>query len=386
MKFVRLSIVWSLFSLVSLCPLLGKGRSTFEVLPDGTVIADGLTFSSMSEYTRSDYFKVAGKRCGTSRRIPSSARTLGDASDCSTLQTVIKDEYQRTQNLTIPVVVHVIHMVDGTGNVTDDTILDQIRVLNEDYGAIAGSLGEKGFNTRVQFALAGVTRTANDTWHEDIDELEYKTKLGWDQKRYLNIYLNTAGGYLGYSYFPQDDAGDAYDGVVINYGYFGGRDYGEDPAYNQGRTTVHEVGHYLGLYHTFEGYECLEGYQAGDLIADTNPESDEHYGCDQTYSCTLPDNIHNYLNYTDDSCMEEFTREQSNRMICSIVNYRPLLGIASPLDLNLDGAVNGLDAAALSDLLCSSTLSLPCGIFCGDVNGDRKTDVLDLMFLRKAMQ
>jgi hypothetical protein len=251
-------------------------------------------------------------------------RPLKKAGDCTMSRTIIQDEYWPTQTYTIPVVFHIIHKRDGTGNISDQRIRNQVSVLNQDYGAISGSAGERGYNTKIQFKLAGITRTANDNWFNDQDEVGFKRTLGWDQNRYLNVYVNSASGYLGYAYLPQEDAGDVYDGVVLLYEAIGGRNNGFD-TYDQGRTLVHEVGHYLGLLHTFEGYGCFEGYTSGDLVADTHSENDEHYDCRQTSTCGTPDDIHNYMNYTTDSCMYEFTPEQANRLVCSLVNYRPQL-------------------------------------------------------------
>jgi hypothetical protein len=252
------------------------------------------------------------------------SRPLKSAGDCTMSRTIIQDEYWPAKTYTIPVVFHIIYKSDGTGNISDKRIRDQVSVLNQDYGAAAGSAGQQGYNTKIQFKLAGITRTANDNWFNDRDEVGFKRALGWDQKRYLNVYLNSASGYLGYAYLPQEDAGDVYDGVVLLYEAIGGRNNGFD-TYDQGRTLVHEVGHYLGLLHTFEGYGCFDGYNSGDLIADTHSENDEHYDCRQTSTCGTPDDIHNYMNYTTDSCMHEFTPEQANRMVCSLVNYRPQL-------------------------------------------------------------
>ena len=290
----------------------------------------------------SDYFKTMGKRCLIKRRPAHHrkvSRPLADSGDCTLSRTAIKNEYWPMQTYIIPIVFHIIHKTDGTGNIPDQRIHRQVQVLNQDFAAVMGSPGEKGYNTKIQFELVRITRTANDRWHNDQDEVQYKLTLGWDQQRYLNVYVNTASGYLGYAYLPQEDSGDVYDGVVMNYEAVGGRDSGNAP-FDQGRTLVHETGHYLGLLHTFEGYGCYEGYEAGDLIADTHSEDTEHYGCTRTYTCGTPDDIHNYMNYTDDSCMHEFTPEQANRLVCSLVNYRPLLySIYSPtgeavIDLN----------------------------------------------------
>jgi hypothetical protein len=304
-----------------------SNKDKFEIKANGTVIAGNREFNNLWEYMNSDYFKTMGKRCLVKRR-PSHhqkvSRTLADSGDCTLSRTVIKSEYWPVHTYIISIVFHIIHKTDGTGNISDQRIHQQVQVLNQDFAAVIGSLGEKGYDTKIQFELVQITRTANDQWHYDQNEVQYKHALGWDQQRYLNVYVNSASGYLGYTYLPQEDSGDVYDGVVMNYEAVGGRNSGNAP-FDQGRTLVHEIGHYLGLLHTFEGYGCFEGYEAGDLIAETHSENTEHYGCTQTHTCGTPDDIHNYMNYTDDICMYEFTPEQANRMICSLVNYRPLL-------------------------------------------------------------
>lgn len=290
-------------------------------------------------------------------------RPLRAAGDCTMSRTIIRDEYWPTQTYTIPVVFHIIHKTDGTGNISDQRVRNQVSVLNQDYGAIAGSAGEQGYNTKIQFKLAGITRTANDNWFNDQDERGFKQALGWDQKHYLNIYLNSAGGYLGYAYLPQEDAGDVYDGVVVLYETVGGRNNGFD-VYDQGRTVVHEVGHYLGLLHTFEGYGCFEGYTSGDLIADTHSENAEHYDCRQSSTCGTPDDIHNYMNYTSDNCMYEFTPEQSNRLVCSLVNYRQQLyqttstGTQPTITVTSPNGGEGLTAGSTYTIKWSSTGSV----------------------------
>jgi len=147
----------------------------------------------------------------------------------------------------------------------------------------------------------------------------------------MNIYTNQAGGNLGYVPFLPMNAGGALvgglsDRVVILWTSFG-RNGPIGPPYNQGRTVTHEVGHYLGLEHTFSG-GCASAtppgcYTSGDYLCDTNSESGPNFGCPTNpTSCGSPDPITNYMDYTDDLCMEMFTVEQSRRMRCALTSYR----------------------------------------------------------------
>ncbi|MEM7201369.1 MAG: zinc metalloprotease [Planctomycetota bacterium] len=266
--------------------------------------------------------------------------------DCAYSSTNPTGEYATGETYRIPVVVHIITTAAGTGFISEAQVRTQIDVLNEDFRAQAGSPGAPGFDTGIEFFLAttdpsgqptnGITYSQNDTWF--LDRGSYWTSLAWDTSRYLNIYTNSAGGALGYvPGLPQTGVvGARSDRVVILWSSFG-RPGPIGPPYNRGRTTTHEVGHYLGLWHTFDrGCGTSSCYTTGDTICDTPSESQPHYGCPSSASCGTPDPVRNYMNYSDDSCMFEFTSEQSRRMRCTIKYWRPrLAGVCATA-----GAVN----------------------------------------------
>jgi hypothetical protein len=240
---------------------------------------------------------------------------------------------------------HVISTSGGTGNVTDANISAQMAVLNEDFAAI--------FDTTVRFELIGITRTVNDGWFTDSpsDEAAYKSALGIDPSRYLNIYTNDASGYLGYATFPADSAGNVYDGVVMNWAYVGGRNLPGAAPYDLGRTLVHEVGHYLGLWHTFQGNggQCANTFTSGDYIVDTWPHNEPDFGTSGTSVCGGVSAIENFMNYSDDAAMDRFTSQQSNRMICSLINYRPQLYSIESVGYSATGSGSPLTVTGLTN-------------------------------------
>ncbi len=293
-------------------------------------------FATWEEYLHSNAFQAYGLRCGLP---PQDISAAGDVpGDCSLSSTTIKSQYNATgPTYQIPVVVHIIMNTSGQGAISDALVQSQIDILNEDFQAIAGTNGGNGTFSNFQFYLAdrdpagnptnGITRSTNNTWFNDGGA--YYNTLAWDTNRYLNFYTNQAGGALGYvPNLPQGGiVGSNVDRVVILWSTFGlNAPFG--PPYNKGRTATHELGHYFGLYHPFQG-ACAPAsncYNNGDLICDTLPDQTSHFGCPlNANTCGDPDPITNYMEYTDDLCMEEFTPEQVNRMRCTIENWRPNL-------------------------------------------------------------
>jgi hypothetical protein len=222
-------------------------------------------------------------------------------------------------SVTIPVYFHVIRSSSGAGDVSDAKINAQIEVLNDAYSGQTG-----GTNTPFRFALAGVTRTNNNAWYTmgygSQEEKAAKAALRVGGPETLNIYsANLGGGLLGWATFPSDyRKRPSQDGVVILDQSVPG---GSADPYNEGDTATHEVGHWIGLYHTFQG-GCSK---RNDQVADTPAEQSPAYGCPtsrNTCSAAGLDPIENFMDYTDDACMFEFTAGQSARADGLALQYR----------------------------------------------------------------
>ena len=210
--------------------------------------------------------------------------------------------------ITVPVYFHVIH--DGAkGNVSAAEVERQISTMNASYGGRNG-----GADTGISFTLRGISRSDNAAWFRDPERYEgtYKPKLHRGGKGTLNLYSTYIGGdLLGWSTFPWKYKADPeMDGVTIHYGSMPG---GEIENFNKGFSATHEVGHWLGLYHTFQ--DGCGG--KGDRVADTPPERDPSNGCPTGKdTCPSPgeDPVHNYMDYSYDTCMTSFTAGQGARM------------------------------------------------------------------------
>ncbi len=282
-------------------------------------------------------FVESGRRCDTPIPTDNQMRRARLAAEAVRRVAGVEDSLNPSNKVTIRVAFHVIHK-GNEGKVSRARIDQQINVLNKEFRTF-------GFN----FALAGdpdytdVDADADRAdWytmgHLSAEEREAKTTLGKDPERFLNLYTaNLGDGLLGWATFPSDLAADVdMDGVVILHTSLPAEDGSANPAggtFGLGQTATHEVGHWVGLFHTFQG-GCVP---PDDDVKDTPPHQ-VNFGCPSPVpdSCsgdmdpsdsTKPwlDPVHNFMNYTDDACMSEFTSGQIRRTREQTTTFRPKL-------------------------------------------------------------
>jgi hypothetical protein len=252
-------------------------------------------------------------------------------------QQILNNPVNRTANSTqtvynIPVVVHVVYNTSAQ-NISNAQIQSQIDVLNEDYRRLntdktntPSAFSGVAADCELSFCLAGISPTGAVTTgiirksttvnsFTDDDAVKYNSSGGddaWPASSYLNLWVcNLGGGLLGYAQFPGGAA--ATDGVVILYSSFG-RTGNVTAPYNKGRTATHEVGHWLNLHHIWGDAGC-----GNDLVSDTPTQQTSNFGCPSFPHTTCSngangDMFMNYMDYTDDGCMNMFSAGQKARM------------------------------------------------------------------------
>ncbi|EPX61355.1 metalloprotease MEP1-like protein [Cystobacter fuscus DSM 2262] len=224
----------------------------------------------------------------------------------------VKGQARTPGSVTIKVYWHTITNTSGAGALSATAIANQISVLNAAYS-----------KTPFKFSLVSTDTTANNSWYTTTGgtyETQMKNALRKGGAGDLNVYSNNmGGGLLGWATFPSSYSSQPkMDGVVILYSSLPG---GSAAPFNQGDTATHEVGHWLGLYHTFQG-GCTT---TNDSVSDTPAESTPASGCPtgrDTCSSTGLDPITNFMDYSDDACMNTFSAGQIERMDTLTKQYR----------------------------------------------------------------
>jgi len=214
--------------------------------------------------------------------------------------------------IVIRIAFHVI-ISKGHGNLKDKKVKEQVDVLNRAY------------SPHFEFQLINTTYSKNDLWFSNNDsELKMKKSLRQGGCETLNVYSNSGYGYLGFANFPNSCARYPFlDGAVINFDTLPGGPLGN---FDGGDTLTHEVGHWLGLYHTFQGDIEGDGCEgSGDHVDDT-PIHRRNFSCDEGQNTCdnteETDPLNNFMNYTPDSCMQSFTPGQFERMVWHWNEYR----------------------------------------------------------------
>ena len=276
-------------------------------------------------------FAQADRNCGAMENLE--YRMLNDDKISHTMKAVETQTQAFINNpdrvvngvVTIPTVVHVIYS-NSNENISDAQIQSQIDVLNLDFrllNADADNTWSQNADSEIEFCLAsvdpngnstnGITRTSssNSSWGTN-DAMKFSSNGGvdaWPTGDYLNIWVcNIGGGILGYAQFPGGSA--STDGVVVGPNYFGTTGFLSSP-FDLGRTTTHEVGHWLNLRHIWGDGNC----NADDFVSDTPSSDAPNYGCALGHvSCNSTDMVQNYMDYSDDACMNLFTEGQKTRM------------------------------------------------------------------------
>ena len=285
--------------------------------------------------------------------------------------------------LNIPVVFHIIHRGEslGTGtNLPDDKIREQLQILNEDFRKLNDDqiltpleFLDVAADTEINFVLAkqdheglpslGITRQqgTQNTYNRSEEEILYAENY-WPAENYLNIYIADLEDYLGWATFPfsnlegniEINNDRLLDGVAIDYKWLGiNQNTGSFNSY--GRTLTHEIGHYFGLRHL---WGSQQNCSSDDYCIDTPHQSTSYSGecpSETVISCGTSDMYSNYMNYTDDACMNIFTQNQKDRMHI-VLNHSPRRNtlpqspaLENPIVASNDLGIKTMSATHLND-------------------------------------
>lgn len=287
------------------------------------------------------------------------------------IQNWIAKKYQPNAKViyTIPVVVQIFGSTPNSA-VTDNRVYEQIDVLTKDYRRFNSDTNQTpaafksiAADCEIEFCLATLDPQGNATTGivRNTGSTQPTTSDLWNTSQYLNLLVyNLGGGLLGYTYLPSQAPNN---GVHIGYQYFGKT--GASAPFNKGRTASHEIGHWFNLEHIWADESSCN---ADDGVSDTPQQKGENYGCPsypQTTQaggrCSTNDPssmFMDYMDYTDDGCMNMFSAGQKARMISAINQYRPGLlnngkcGTGAPTD---DAGITSITQP--SGNICSSSIA-----------------------------
>lgn len=280
-------------------------------------------------------------RCGTMERwemeLEKNSELIHKRQEISKQLKRWKKSNTSNDSYIIPVVFHVLYE-NADENILSNQIMSQLEVLNQDFNRSNSDADQTpsefqnlAANCNISFCLAqrtpnnditsGITYTSTDISSFSLyDNRIFHDSLGgkniWDPSKYLNIYICDLTNALGFASFPGGNT--SRDAVVINYDNLG--TINVSPPFNKGRTATHEVGHWLDLLHIWGGGSC-----GNDEVDDTPIQETENYGCPShpSPSCSnAGDMFQNFMDYTNDECMNLFTNGQKNRMYATLNNQR----------------------------------------------------------------
>jgi hypothetical protein len=299
--------------LVALAAVVGLYTS-LSVSPAAAAAPSGVT----SDCYDFDSLSLLGTAVSSARGVTAREPSLSQVAE----EAPARSNGKKAFSATVPVYFHVVTPNGVTGNVTLSQINAEIRVMNAGFSGAEG-----GYDTGFRFVLAAVDRTVNADWYN----ANPSTKAERDMKKALhrggagalNYYSTTAGDFLGWAYFPNvvEHGNDYLDGIVVDWESMPGTSTRYAGQYDLGKTGTHEAGHWVNLYHTFQG--ACNNY--GDYVDDTPAEAIATFGCPIGQdTCPEPglDPIHNYMDYSFDSCYDQFTAGQAARMQAAWLEWR----------------------------------------------------------------
>ena len=327
------------------------------------------------------------------QKNPSHAQKLAQLERLTNQRAANQSIQRRTGHVIyIPVVVHVLwNSSNPIENLSDAQIESQIQVINKDFRRLnddADNVWPQAADMEIEFYLAqvdpdgsptnGITRTETSVtdwgFTDDMKSFSNGGVDPWDTTRYFNFWTaNIGGGILGFAQFPggQPDT----DGIVMSPQFFGSSDFeaaaGEtfylSPPFDKGRTTTHEIGHFLNLIHIWGDGGC----GVDDLVDDTPESDDSNGGCQiGSESCGSVDMVQNYMDYTDDACMNLFTEGQKNRMRAVLEPGGPRESLAqdlSPFTITLEPSNLEIIACSFDDITVNFDIEIAMPDTTGDV-------------------